>query len=170
MKVLVAVASRYGSTHEIADRIGQTLRSAGHQVDVVAVDDAPDLDRYDAAVIGSAVYAGHWLEPAKALVEENEYRLQIMPVWLFSSGPVGDPPEPSEDPADAAPMTERSDAREHRVFGGKLDRSVLRFTDKAVVVTLRAPEGDWRDFAEIERWAREIADHLDNLKSSRRNR
>ena len=59
-------------------------------------------------------------------------------------------------------MIESSGARNHEVFGGKLDRSKLRFAEKAVVVALRAPEGDFRDFDEIRTWARGIAEQLDH--------
>jgi len=75
--------------------------------------------------------------------------LRSRPVWLFSSGPVGDPPKPGADPVDAATMSTASGARDHRVFSGKLDRSLLRFTDKAIATALRAPAGDFRDWDEI---------------------
>jgi hypothetical protein len=49
---------------------------------------------YDAVVLGSAVYAGHWLKPARALADRCAAALRARPVWLFSSGPVGDPAKP----------------------------------------------------------------------------
>lgn len=57
---------------------------------------------YDAAILGSAVYAGHWLKPAKELVACLAGDLSDRPVWLFSSGPMGEPPKPEEDPVDVA--------------------------------------------------------------------
>jgi menaquinone-dependent protoporphyrinogen oxidase len=82
------------------------------------------------------------------------------PVWLFSSGPVGDPPKPEEDPVDIAEILAATKARGHRLFAGKLDRSQLRFPDKAIVVALRVQEGDFRDWVEITGWAAGIAGAL----------
>ena len=55
MHVLVAVASRHGSTREIADAIAQELRMQGVDADVRHVEDVPDLNSYDAVVLGSAI-------------------------------------------------------------------------------------------------------------------
>jgi len=81
-------------------------------------------------------------------------------VWLFSSGPVGDPPKPEEDPVDVADLVALTDAREHRVFAGKLVRRQLSFPERAIVAALRVPEGDFRDWTEIRRWAAGIAEAL----------
>lgn len=80
-----------------------------------------------------------------------------MPVWLFSTGPVGDPLKPDAPPADVAPMIELSGAREHRLFGGRLDRRQLGFAEKAMVRMAGAADGDHRPWGEIEAWAEEIA-------------
>jgi menaquinone-dependent protoporphyrinogen oxidase len=82
------------------------------------------------------------------------------PVWLFSSGPVGDPPKPEEDPVDVAELVTATGAREHRVFAGRLVRRQLSFPDRAIVSALRVSEGDFRDRTEITRWAASIADTL----------
>lgn len=81
-------------------------------------------------------------------------------MWLFSSGPVGDPPRPEEDPVDVAELVARTKAREHRVFAGRIERSRLSFAEKAIVLALRVPDGDYRDWDEIRAWAAEIADAL----------
>jgi menaquinone-dependent protoporphyrinogen oxidase len=81
-------------------------------------------------------------------------------VWLFSSGPVGDPPKPEEDPVDVAELLAQTNAREHRVFAGKLVRRQLSFPERAITTALRVPEGDFRDWTEIRRWAAEIAGAL----------
>lgn len=162
MRVLVAVASKYGATMGIGRVIGETL--AGDDIDTTVVDlaDGTDVDGdgYDAAVVGSGVYAGHWMKDARTFVEQNAERLRGMPVWLFSSGPIGDPPKPEEDPVDVAELMEQSGARGHQVFPGMIDREQLKFGDKAIVRALRVPEGDYRDFDGVRRWASAIADEL----------
>ena len=57
-------------------------------------------------------------------------------------------------------MVEATVARDHRVFGGKLDKRQLSFGERALVTALRAPEGDFRDWDEIRAWASGIADRL----------
>jgi menaquinone-dependent protoporphyrinogen oxidase len=160
MKVLVCAASKHGATTEIAAEIGAALSAAGAEAYVVMPEEVGSLEGYDAAIIGSAIYVGHWLEAAKALVDRHQEALRGMPVWLFSSGPVGDPPKPADEPVDAAPLVALVGARGHRTFPGELDRSRLRFGERAVVAAVRAPDGDFRPWGEIEAWAREIAASL----------
>jgi menaquinone-dependent protoporphyrinogen oxidase len=160
MRVLVTAASKHGATAEIATEIGRALAEQAVDVDVTLIEDSPGVDEYDAVVLGSAVYAGHWLKSATEFVEDNAAELAERPVWLFSSGPVGEPPKPSEEPVDAADMVTTSAAREHRVFPGRLDKSLLGFAERAIVTALHAPEGDYRDWGEIRAWATGIAESL----------
>jgi menaquinone-dependent protoporphyrinogen oxidase len=88
--------------------------------------------RYEAVVLGSAVYTGRWLQPAKELVQRFGGALAGRPVWLFSSGPVGDPSRKlvqrmGADPVDLPDILERTQARDHRIFAGKLQRTNLSF-------------------------------------------
>lgn len=69
MRVLVSVASKHGATAEIADAIAEELGAADLEAVRCEPGEVSSLDRMDAAVIGSAVYAGRWLEPARRLVE-----------------------------------------------------------------------------------------------------
>ncbi len=133
MRALVVAASKHGATAGIAAAIADTLRGRGVIPVSAEPDDVRDLDDIDAVVLGSAVYAGHWLRPAMSLVERLGDELAARPVWLFSSGPVGDPPKPSEAPADAAVMVEAAHARGHHLFAGKLDRASLGIGERAVV-------------------------------------
>ena len=157
MKVLVAVASKHGATAEIADAIGRTLEQAGLEVAVVDAAEVTTVDPYAAAVIGSGVYAGHWLKAARALVDRNEAALAEMPVWLFSSGPLRDPLKPQDDEAvNVDGIIQMTKAADHRVFAGALDRDKLTFAEKAIIRAVRAEGGDFRDWGEIEAWAAEI--------------
>ncbi|MFA9432512.1 flavodoxin domain-containing protein [Egicoccus sp. AB-alg2] len=160
MQVLVSAASRHGATREIAAAIGERL--AGHGLRVVVADPevVEDVERFDAVVLGSAVYAGHWLDPARQLVERSTAVLSERPVWLFSSGPVGDPPKPVEDAAEPRELLRTLPARGHRTFAGRLDRGSLGFAERAIVRALHAPVGDFRDWAAIAAWADEIHEQL----------
>ena len=158
MRVLVTAATKYGATAEIAAAIAEVLGEHGLEAMVLPPEQVEEVDGYDAVVVGSAVYAGHWLKPARELVEGHARDLVGRPVWLFSSGPVGDPPKPEEDPVDVADLLAATGAREHRVFAGKLVRKQLSFPERAIVSALRVPEGDFRDWTEIRQWATGIAD------------
>jgi menaquinone-dependent protoporphyrinogen oxidase len=160
MRVLVTAASKYGATAEIAAAIAEVLDKHGLEATVLSPEQVKEVDGYDAVVVGSAVYAGHWLKPARELVERHAGVLAGRPIWLFSSGPVGDPPKPEEDPVDVADLLAATDAREHRIFAGKLVRKQLSFPERAIVSALRVPEGDFRDWTEIHQWAAGIADAM----------
>ena len=168
MRALVTAASRHGATHEIATAIAAGLTRRGVEAEARAAEEVDSLDGYDAYVIGSAVYVGRWLEPARELVETNAATLATHPVWLFSCGPLGPPDElkPEGDPVDVGDLTEASRAVEHRVFAGRLDRKLLSFGEKALVVAVRAPEGDFRDWDAIDGFAAEISARLLAPRSS----
>jgi menaquinone-dependent protoporphyrinogen oxidase len=157
MQILIAVASKHGSTYEIAEAIGDALRSAGHTVAVHDVNDKPSLAGVDAAIVGSAVYMGNWLDEARRFVDSNSQTLAQMPVWLFSSGPLGATnPQPKGDPAGIEAMMAQTGARGHQVFVGKLDQDDLGLGERLVVRAVKAPYGDFRDWDAIRAWARAI--------------
>jgi menaquinone-dependent protoporphyrinogen oxidase len=157
MRVLVSAASRHGTTAEIADAIADVLRKADIEVDVLAPESVETVDPYDAVVLGSGVYAGHWLAPAKAFVERHEEGLRYRAVFLFSSGPLGDPPKPVEEPVDVAAIDVTTAAMDHRVFAGRLTESELSRPERIVIKVVRAPFGDFREWDDITQWASEIA-------------
>lgn len=158
--VLVASASRHGATDEIATAIGDALRRAGLRVTVSSPDRVATLDGCDAVILGSAVYVGRWLEPARRFIELHREALTARPVWLFSSGPIGDPPKPQEDPAEVGALLAATGARAHRVFPGKLDRGVLGMAERLIASAVRAPDGDYRPWPEIDAWAESISGAL----------
>jgi menaquinone-dependent protoporphyrinogen oxidase len=160
MKILVSAASKHGATADIARAIGDTLAEAGHEAVVLPPDAVTSLAGYDAVVIGSGLYVGHWMDAAKALVERVGDELAGRPVWLFSSGPIGDPPKPEEDPADLADLIAATGARGHRLFAGLVDKGRLGLGEKVILAAVRAPEGDFRPWDDIRAWAREIAAEL----------
>ena len=155
MRVLVTVASKHGATHEIADRLAEVLRSGGHSVDVTPPEDVAAVHGFDAVVIGSAVYAGRWRKEARRFVDRYQATLLTRPVWLFSSGPVGDPPMPEDPSPDATGFAELVYARDHHTFTGRIDLDLLGFGERALVRSLNAAVGDYRDWNDVTAWAKE---------------
>ncbi|HSN78490.1 MAG TPA: flavodoxin domain-containing protein [Anaerolineae bacterium] len=164
-KVLVVYATKYGATAEIAERIGQALRTAGIEVDVVPADKAGDPAGYSAVVLGSAVYAGSWRKEAAAYLEANAASLAGRPTWLFSSGPTGegDAVELMKGwrfPEALQPIADRIQPRDIVFFHGEIDTKKLNLAEKVLVKGIKAPTGDFRDWDAIEAWASGIAQTL----------
>ena len=160
MKVLVCAATKYGATGEIANAVADVLAENGLEVTVIPPEQAGAIEQFDAVVLGSAVYMGQWMKPARELVDRSAAALAARPVWLFSSGPVGEPAKPAENPVDVSEILQSTKARDHRVFTGRLVRKHLSFPDRAMASAIRAAEGDFRNWAEIRAWAAGIASAL----------
>jgi menaquinone-dependent protoporphyrinogen oxidase len=156
-KIIVTAASRHGATAEIGEAIADELATAGAAAAFVHPEDVVSLLAYDAIVLGSAVYAGRWLEPARRLTDDHHAVLRGRPLWLFSSGPIGDPLAPTEEPADGRRLLAELGAREHRVFPGRLNTDDLGWVERTITGFVKAPNGDFRNWDEIRAWARSIA-------------
>lgn len=161
MRVIVACASKHGSTEGIAEAIAERLRQLGHDAVALRVSDVPDLNGVQAVVLGSAVYAGSWMKEATEFADANAGALSGMPLWLFSSGPLGtEVHDEEEQPRQLAELTETLRPKAHRMFFGALDRSKLGFGERMMVKAVKAPEGDFRDWSAISGWADEIGREL----------
>lgn len=164
-RILIAYASKYGSTEEIARRVGEELRSAGLGVDVRPAEQVVSIDGYDSVIVGSAVYIGGWRKEAISFLETFEQALADLPVWLFSSGPTGegDPVELLKGwqfPEAQKELIERLQPRGIAVFHGALDNSRLNLLERMVIRGVKAPLGDFRDWESISAWAHEVASEL----------
>jgi len=161
MRVLIAVASKHGSTREIADAIAEELRTENLLVDVNDAADVTNVFSYDAVILGSAVYAGSWLPEATSLAERNWSALTKVPVWFFSSGPLGaEKPKPEVEPEKLVPRLAQLKVRDHKIFVGKLDPADLGLAERLIAKAVRAPSGDFRDWDDIRGWARAIASEI----------
>jgi menaquinone-dependent protoporphyrinogen oxidase len=151
-RALVTFASKHGSTAEIAGVLAETLRAAGVEADCLEAGDVESLDGYDVVILGSAVYMRRWRRTARRFVRRFAGELAQRPLWVFSSGPVGDPANDNlkwNEPAGTIREVERLGAREHVVFGGRSSSSGVpeEFRDR-------------RDWDEIRTWAGKIAAEL----------
>jgi menaquinone-dependent protoporphyrinogen oxidase len=162
-KILIAYASKHGATAEIAEKIGDVLRQEGLQVDVLPVGRVGNAGDYQAVVLGSAVYLGRWRKEAAAFLTANEGTLATRPVWLFSSGPTqegGAFLKGKDFPAALQAAADHIGLRSTVVFWGSVDMGKLNFLEKTAMRNSKTPVGDFRDWAEIEAWARGIAREL----------
>ncbi|GGG72056.1 hypothetical protein GCM10011374_41010 [Kocuria dechangensis] len=174
MNVLVAYATRHGSTAGIAERIAEVLRTAGLAAEAHPVDEVRDLTPYDAVVLGGAAYMFHWLKDATAFARRHRAELADRPVWLFSSGPLGTDrvDEEGHDVLEAARPKEFDELtgllhpRGEQVFFGAFDPEAPpiglgeRLVGHLPAAKDATPAGDFRDWEAIDAWAAMIATAL----------
>ncbi len=88
-----------------------------------------------------------------------------MPVWVFTSGPLGEEDAAKQMqgkvvPAALQPVLDRIKPREIRVFHGAIDMNKLNFFERFIFKRVKSPIGDFRKWDEITAWAKNIADDL----------
>jgi menaquinone-dependent protoporphyrinogen oxidase len=159
--ILVAYASKHGATEGIARFLAERFEAKGRRAEARPAVEVTDLGAPDAVVLGSALYAGSWMKEAVEFAHRHAAALSGVPVWLFSSGPLGDEVQDDEPQPRQLPELEEALAPQaHAVFFGALDRSSLGFAERMIVKAVKAPEGDFRDWDAIGAWADGIVDAL----------
>ena len=155
-KVLVAYATKTGSTAGIAQAIGCGLRECGHQVDVRECREVDSIDEYDAVVLGSAIYAGRWRREAVTFLRKHIDELRDRQVWLFHSGPLGAQSDRLEPmPKKVRRLAQRIGATPAMTFAGALQLETAKgFLALRMVLTELA--GDFRDWDLIAAWADDV--------------
>src|SRR5262245_43777654 len=120
--VLVAWASKHGSTAEIANRIAEAMRAVGCPAESRPAASVEDVTPYRPVALGSAVYMLRWRGEARRFARRHRRALRAMPVWLFSSGPFGavDEHPTAPTPRAAKSLVRKLGAREHVMLGGRI--------------------------------------------------
>ena len=168
VNVLVAYASKRGSTQEIAEAVAKALRGAGLEADCIATHEVESLEPYNAVVLGSAVYMKRWRGDARHFLRKYGWRLEHLPFWVFSSGPIGEPEkdDPSWiEPSKVVKRVEQLGTRGHVVFGGRVPTEPHGPVEKAMAAGIPPEYHDRRDWGEIHAWATGIASELKSVSS-----
>ena len=160
--VLVGYASAHGSTEEIADRIAARL-GAELNVDLRRMAEVGAIDGYDAVVLGSAIHDQQWLPDAVTFV--NRFRLELTgrPLWAFSVGLPGalrGPLRPlamKEEAKIRAIAVESLHPRDHHLFTGVVRTEHFPLLSRVLFRAVGGRFGDFRDWAEIDRWTDDVA-------------
>jgi menaquinone-dependent protoporphyrinogen oxidase len=154
-RLLVAYATKHGSTIEVAEAIASALRDRGHEVDVERASDVRGLEGYTAVVLGGALYMGHWHEEAARFLKRYLHALEEIPLAVFAMGP-----KTLADEEVASSRKQLDHALETvpelmpaavAIFGGVVDPSKLRFPFKHMAAS------DARDWDAIAAWAHDVA-------------
>jgi menaquinone-dependent protoporphyrinogen oxidase len=158
-RILVAYATRAGSTTEVAQTIARALTAAGAAVDVCPVKEVNDLSPYRAVVLGSPIRMGRWLPEAFAFLKAHQAELSRVPVAYFvtcvtlTSNTVE-----NRRTVDAYLDPARAILRPASVglFAGALDGSKVNFLDRLMIKAIKTPEGDFRKWDEIHLWGESL--------------
>lgn len=166
LEVLVAYATRMGSTAEIARAIGDELSHHGLHVTVSTCAEAGSVEPYDAVIVGSGLYIGRWDAAATGYLDAQSDGLAVRPTWLFQSGPCG---EGAHEAKTATPhkvlrLTRRLGIEAPVTFGGRLQTSTSIGPVSRWLAT-GALAGDFRDWDVIRAWAADKADQLTQAPS-----
>ncbi|MHC1757850.1 MAG: flavodoxin domain-containing protein [Methanosarcina sp.] len=165
-RVLVAYASRYGSTQEVAGAIAATLRESGLMVDLKSVKEIKSLEEYDAVVLGAPLYTLHWHKSARSFLSRHREALTKLPVAVFALGPLNDE---KEEWKEVRSQLDKELAKfpwltpiAIEIFGGKFDPEKLRFPDNLIArlpasPLHKMPASDARDWTVIRAWASNLA-------------
>lgn len=81
-RVLVAYATRHGSTVKVAETVAAELRAAGCEAEIRPVADAPSAAGYDAIVVGGPMILG-WHKQAVKFVNAEGHTLASVPAAYF---------------------------------------------------------------------------------------
>jgi len=155
-RVLVAYATRYGATAEVAEAIATTLRDAGLEIELRNVEDVRDVRGYDAVVFGAPVYLGRMLRAGRRFLQRHRAELARV---TFAAFVVGVDREDRRRGALQRRLAKRPPLHPVAVgvFGGLVDASRLRFRDKTPPIRKMGALTDMRDWDAIDAWARGLA-------------
>ena len=162
--ILLAYASRFGSTREVAETVASTLSEAGLAVDLQPMQEVKSLERYDAVVLGAAIYNAKWNEVAHQFVAQYQDALAQLPVAIFTLGPLS--------ASEAAKRNSRrqldSELAKYpwlkpvalEIFAGKYDPSKpgLNFFERCL------PARDYRNWDAIRAWANQLSAQLQHAE------
>jgi len=158
-KVLVAYASLYGSTQEIAEVISETLRSKGLAVDLQPIRNVRILEGYSAVVLGAPIYMFHWHKDARHFLSQHRKILaDNFPIAIFAGGPFDKGDENAWHEVRAKFDLEMAKFPwltpvSVEIVGGKFDPAKLRFPYNLIPVLKKMPASDLRDWGAIRAWA-----------------
>jgi menaquinone-dependent protoporphyrinogen oxidase len=157
-EVLIAYATKHGSTHEVAEFVAAHLADAGVEAHTLPADRVRSLDEFEAVVLGAPLYMGRWHRDARAFLRRFGPELASRPFAVFALGPVKDEAKQWEEAREQLYLTLAHAPGVEPVtvglFGGAIVPETLHFPFSHV------PAGDLRDWDEIREWTARLPDAL----------
>lgn len=168
-KVLVAYASRYGSTAGVATAIAQTLSQKGIAADAKFVAHVTNLSEYRAVIVGSPVISSVWAQEAINFVQANKSELSQKPVAYFLTCMtlgLTNQPEARQKIASVLEAVEKQipDVKplDKGLFAGALDYNKMSLFMQLLYRAFAedTTSGDFRNWQAIRTWAEMIGPKL----------
>ena len=164
-RILIAYATRAGSTAGVAEAVAEQLRCAGCDPVLSEIKTDPSLDEYDHVVLGGPIYMGHMSEVA-GYVQKHESALQSRLIAAFAVGmSFVEDDEEKQAPAREALRSSLAPLQPRHLgyFAGKTDPGKLSFLQRMALKIVKSPIGDFRDYEAIQAWAGEISGELQGV-------
>jgi len=170
--VLIAYATRYGSTQEVAERIAQILIQSGYEVEVLPCKKVETIEQYQFFVIGAPFFIGRILKDAKNFLLKNQDVLSKKPVAFFALGPIG---ETEKELSETQSQLDKELKQfpwfkpiSTVMFGGKYNPEKLRLLDKFLTLPPASPlhnlaTSDARNWENIKDWAEKLIATLNSI-------
>lgn len=162
--VLVVYGTGTGCTAGVAEKIGESLAAHGVEVTVAPAADKPDAAAFDAVIVGSGIRAGAWHKPVAEWVRGNADALKQRPVAFFTAClTLAAEPEKTDEVrayTDTLIAETGVEPAAYGLFAGWNEPKKFSFIERTILKMMKAPEGDFRDFAAIGEWADEAAERL----------
>lgn len=160
-KILVAFATRYGSTQGVAEKIAATLKEQGLAVDLYPLHEVKSLAEYSAVVLGAPLYMFHWHKDALNFLARYRAALIKMPVAIFALGPWHEDEKEFQEVRGQLDKELAKFSWLHpqatEIFGGKFDPNALTFPHNLIPALKNMPASDIRDWEKIRAWANKLA-------------
>jgi menaquinone-dependent protoporphyrinogen oxidase len=166
-------ATTDGHTVEICKRIKKTVETLGNSVQLLNLNDDPELngDNFDKIVIGASIRYGKHQPSVNAFIKKHQSTLESHPNALFSVNVVARKPEknrPETNPYLQKFLKKIDWQPQHlAVFAGRIDYPSLGFFDKQMIRLIMwitkgptDPTGtfEFTDWSKVEEFGRFISE------------
>jgi menaquinone-dependent protoporphyrinogen oxidase len=172
--VLVAFATKYGSTKEVAEAVAGGLRENGLATDLLPMSKVRSLEPYGAVVLGAPIYLGSWHADFRKFLAKHQEALLRRPPVIFTLGPMHSDPKEWQG---VRSQLEQELAKYSwlkpsavELFGGKYDPAKLRIPDSLLEALPASPlhgmpASDARDWNAIRAWSHNLAAQIKSGQS-----
>lgn len=158
-RVLIAYATKTGSTAEIATRIGKIIAEKGFSVDVKPVKEAKDISSYSTVLVGSGIRIGQMMGDALNFIKDNKTALKKKHFSVFFACMTLQeytPEKLEEVSVYLNPVRELVQPEYEGMFAGVIDPAKMTLVERMMMKVMKVPQGDFRNWPAIENWANEV--------------